>query len=273
MVKSEVGEPRGILNLKAGEKKFQLSRLAPSQSLSFFVEHYWIVNWDLRGHEPYRAETLPHPSVHLVFEKDKSRVVGVVTGKFTTILEDKGRVFGVKFKPGAFYPFVKAPVSEFTNKLISLQDVFGVDSKPLEEAILSLEDERRMVRLAEAFIRDRLPRRDENVVVINQIVDRVVADREIVKVADIATRFNISKRTLQRIFSRYVGVSPKWIIMRYRLHEAVEQLADGEVVDWTKLALDLGYFDQAHFIKDFKTIVGRSPAEYVRDIGLCDTKL
>lgn len=273
MLKSEVGEPRGILNLKAGEKKFQLSRLAPSQSLSFFVEHYWVVNWDLRGQEPYRAETLPHPSVHLVFQRGKSRVVGVVTGKFTTLLEGKGRVFGAKFKPGAFYSFVKSPVSEFTDKLIDLRDVFDVDSEPLEDAIFSLDDERMMVQLVEDFIRERRPGRDENVVVINQIVDRIVADREIVKVADITTRFNIGKRTLQRIFNQYVGVSPKWMIRRYRLHEVVEQLADGGVIDWAKLALDLGYFDQAHFIKDFKTVVGRSPAEYARNIGLCDTKL
>jgi AraC-like DNA-binding protein len=52
------------------------------------------------------------------------------------------------------------------------------------------------------------------------------------------------------------------VIKRYRLQEAADQVADSEVVDWAKLALDLGYFDQAHFIKDFKTIVGRTPAEY-----------
>jgi AraC-like DNA-binding protein len=72
---------------------------------------------------------------------------------------------------------------------------------------------------------------------------------------------------LQRIFSQYVGVSPKWVIKRYRLHEAAEQLAGGEVVDWPKIALELGYFDQAHFIKDFKTIVGESPAEYIKKIN------
>jgi AraC-like DNA-binding protein len=57
------------------------------------------------------------------------------------------------------------------------------------------------------------------------------------------------------------------VIKRYRLHEAAEQLAAGEVVDWPRLALDLGYFDQAHFIKDFKTIVGRTPAEYAKNLG------
>ena len=75
-----------------------------------------------------------------------------------------------------------------------------------------------------------------------------------------------SNAFLQRIFSQYVGVGPKWVIKRYRLQEAADQVADGEVVNWAKLALDLGYFDQAHFIKDFKSIVGKAPAEYTQEL-------
>jgi len=76
--------------------------------------------------------------------------------------------------------------------------------------------------------------------------------------------FKLSKRTLQRLFQQYVGVSPKWVIKRYRLHEAVERLAAGNEVDWTRLDLDLEYFDQAHFIKDFKAIIGKTPSEYTK---------
>src|SRR5690348_9956012 len=111
-MQSEPGKPRGILKQRAGEERFQLSRYLPSQDLSFFVEFYWIVRWDLRGQEPYIQETLPHPCVHLVFEPGQSMVFGVSTGKFSRQLEGKGRVFSIKFKPGAFYPFVKVPVSQ-----------------------------------------------------------------------------------------------------------------------------------------------------------------
>jgi AraC-like DNA-binding protein len=124
-----------------------------------------------------------------------------------------------------------------------------------------------MIALAEQFIRERLPERDENVALINRIVDRIIADRTITKVDDIVSRININKRTLQRLFRLYVGVSPKWIIRRYRLHEAAERMADGDVLDWPKMAVDLGYFDQAHFIRDFKAIVGSAPAEYAKTIG------
>jgi AraC-like DNA-binding protein len=268
MAKSIAEKPRGVLNLKAGEKKFQLSLHPPAPDLAFFVEHHWIVSWDLRGQEPYRQENLPHPCVHLAIEKGNSRIVGVVRGKFSYLLADKGRVLGVKFKPGAFYPFVKAPVSRFTDGSLSFREAFGVESTALEEAILSLEDAGAMIELAEGFLRARLPERDETVRLIERIVAQIIAEREITKVDDVASRLNLNKRTLQRLFSQYVGVSPKWVIKRYRLHEAAERLADGDVVDWPKLALDLGYCDQAHFIKDFKAIVGRSPAEYAKDIGV-----
>lgn len=266
-MKPNIGKPRGILKLKAGEKKFQLSRYPPAQDLSFFVERYWIVSWDLRGQEPYVQETLPYPCVNLVFEKDNSRVYGVGTGKFSRLLENKGRVFGVKFKPGAFYPFVKAPVSKLTDGSISFWDAFGVDSNALEEAILSQEDEGEMREIAENFLRERLPEQDENVREINRIVDYIIAHQEITRVDDIVNRLNLNKRTLQRLFSQYVGVSPKWVIQRYRLHEIAERLAGDKAVDCTTMALDLGYFDQAHFIKDFKAIVGRTPAEYAKRVA------
>jgi AraC-like DNA-binding protein len=72
----------------------------------------------------------------------------------------------------------------------------------------------------------------------------------------------MGKRSLQRIFSEYVGQSPKWVIQRYRLHEAIERFRSGDVLDWAQIALDLGYFDQAHLINDFKAMVGYTPTQY-----------
>jgi AraC-like DNA-binding protein len=267
MMKSTIGKPRGILNFKAGAKKFQLARHLPAQDLSFFVEHYWIVSWDLRGQEPYVQETLPYPCVHVVIEKDQSRVFGVETGKFARLLENKGRVFGIKFKPGGFYPLVKSSISRLTNTSISLRDVFGVNAGVLEEALLSQEGEAEMIELAENFLRERLPEQDKNVRVINEIVDCIIAHREITKVDDVVSQLNLNKRRVQRLFREYVGVSPKWVIKRYRLHEVAERLADREAVDWPTMVVELGYSDQAHFIKDFKTIVGRTPTEYAKGLS------
>jgi len=76
----------------------------------------------------------------------------------------------------------------------------------------------------------------------------------------------IAARQLQRLFREYVGVTPKWVIQRYRLIEAAERLATGVTEDFAGLALDLGYADQAHFIRDFKKLVGRPPAGYARSV-------
>jgi len=262
MLKTNAGMARNMVQPNA--EKFQRSRHLPAQDLAFFVGYYWIVRWDLRGQGSYLCETLPQPCIHLVFEKDQSRIVGIASGRFSYLLENTGLLFGVSFKPGAFFPFLKVPVSTLTNTSISLFDAFGLEHAALEKAILAQEDEAGMIALVEQFLRERLPERDKHAAVINQIVDRIIADREITKVDHVVSRFHISKRTLQRLFSHYVGVSPKWVIRRYRLQEAAEHLAEGEAVDWPKLALDLGYFDQAHFINDFKTIIGKTPAEYVK---------
>jgi transcriptional regulator GlxA family with amidase domain len=98
----------------------------------------------------------------------------------------------------------------------------------------------------------------------SSIVARILKDREIKTVADLAKATNIEKRKLQRMFSEYVGVSPKWVIRRFRLHELVEALNSGNHPDWAQLAVELGYFDQAHLINDFKSIVGFPPDQYRR---------
>ena len=95
---------------------------------------------------------------------------------------------------------------------------------------------------------------------------RIADDRTITRVDQIADQFTMPARQLQRLFREYVGVTPKWVIQRYRLIEAAERLAAGAVADFAGLALDLGYADQAHFIRDFKKIVGRAPAGFARNM-------
>lgn len=258
---------RGILNPRTAEKKFRLTRHFPSPDLSFFIARYWIIHWDLRGQPPFVQETLPYPCVNLVFEQGNTRVWGVDTGRFVRRLDGSGQVFGVKFKPGGYYPFVKRPVSAFTDSTHRLCDAFGTDPDVLDDVLFALDDDEQ-IGVVEDFLREHLPEPDENVVLVNQVVDCIMSDPRITKVDDIAASSSMSKRTLQRLFNQYVGVSPKWVIQRFRIHEATEQMASGAVRDWSKLAQTLGYFDQAHFIKDFKAVVGKTPAEYARSLAV-----
>ncbi len=264
MVSPKHVEAKGILNPHTAEKKFTLTRYLPASDLAPFVEWYWIIHWDLRGQAPYVQDVLPYPSVNLAIEKSQSGLFGVVTGKFSRELVGKGRVVAAKFKPGGFYPFVQVPLSQFTNKTTPLVELFGDEAERLEQSILTVDDDEEALRLLEGFLCERLPEHDPMGKLVNKIIDMVIADRSITRVDELVSQVNLSKRSLQRLFSQYVGISPKWVIQRYRLQDAADQLIKEQVTDCTDLAIRLGYFDLAHFIKDFKTIVGVSPAEYSR---------
>jgi AraC-like DNA-binding protein len=262
MERPEAGKARGVLRPERTDGIFHHERRLPAPDLALFVAHFWSVAWDLRGREPRVQETLPHPAVHIIFEAGNTRVGGVAKGRLSRRLEGQGRVFGIKFQPAGFHPFLGEPLSALTDTLLTLPEVFSDSGRALEEAVLGATEDAARTELAEAFLRDCHPEADPRVEFLNTIAARVAEDREIKRVEDISERFDVGTRTLQRLFARYVGVSPKWMIQRYRLHEALAQMDQGHPVDWASLALDLGYFDQAHFIKDFKALVGRTPAGY-----------
>jgi AraC-like DNA-binding protein len=100
---------------------------------------------------------------------------------------------------------------------------------------------------------------------VNAIVHQVARDRSITRVDDLAARLGVGTRRLQRLFADHVGVPPKWVINRSRIHAAAEAAAGPEPVDWATLAADLGYSDQAHLVRDFTAAVGTPPARYARD--------
>jgi AraC-like DNA-binding protein len=257
--------PRGVLQLRAGRGRFEVARFRPGPDLAELVEHYWMVSWDLRGRAPHTQHTLPHPGVHLVAEPDRSGIQGVLTGRFTRELEGWGRAFGVRFRPAGFHPFLGAPVAGLTDRRVAVAEVFGPAGDRLVAELLAADGEARLVAVAEAFLLGRPPAPDPNVPpLVNRVVDQIMADRDVTRVADVTDRTGMGTRRLQRLFATYVGVPPKWVIRRARLHEAVERLDRGDEVDLAFLARELGYFDQAHFTRDFRSAVGRPPTAYAR---------
>lgn len=75
---------------------------------------------------------------------------------------------------------------------------------------------------------------------VSKLVRRVLQERDIKTVNDLVSRTGIGKRSLQRVFNEYIGISPKWVIRRYRLHELMERLNSGDQLDLSDLALELG---------------------------------
>ena len=260
---SRVGPARGILRHPPAPGRFHHARLAPPDDLADLVQHFWIVRWDLQGGPPQVRETLPHPNIHLTVEDGQVRVHGVHTGRFTTRLRDRGGVFGIKFRAGAFRAVLGRPVSTLRNRSVAVEQALAVDASGYRQEILDAgEDDACQVAAAVRFLQSLPHELDATARQVRDMVERIEQDRGLLRVEQAADAFGINRRSLQRLFTNHVGVGPKWVIQRYRLHEAIERLAHGEPADWTRLALDLGYFDQAHFIRDFRALIGRSPGDY-----------
>ncbi len=224
---------------------------SPSPELARYVERYWVVSWDYP--EPYRQLVVPYPNVHLTFEDGRATVHGVSTGHGVRVLAGSGGVFGVAFRPGCFRPFLGSAVSTITDRSVDAGELFGTDlPQPLD------------VPTVERYLRARLPEPDLRADRAADVVARIAGDPGTTRVDALARDLGTSVRQLQRSFAEYVGVGPKWVIRRYRLHEVTERLAAGAQIDWAGLAAGLGYADQAHFTRDFREMFGEPPTWYAQ---------
>ncbi|WP_298327837.1 helix-turn-helix domain-containing protein [Haloactinopolyspora sp.] len=242
-----------------------LRRYPVHARLSRQVERCWSVHWDLRGRAPYTARNIPHPCVNITVTSDSAaHVHGVFTTTSTQVLRDSGWAFGVKFRPGGFHGFAGASVTALTDRAVPLSEFVGPEADQLAESVVAAASDHQRRQLLESFVRARLPAPEEPLGLVTDIVATMLEDRSITHVHHVGARFGLSVRTLQRLFHRYVGVGPKWVIRRYRLQDVADLLARGDVVDLSALALELGFFDQAHLSRDFSALVGTTPTEYAR---------
>jgi AraC-like DNA-binding protein len=261
-------EARGVLRAAAGQARFQVSRLPPTPLLDPFVEYYWIVRWDLRGREPYEQQVLPAPVINMTVEPDRSRITGIIRRQFRYVLRGEGCVLGVRFRPGGFHPFLRSRVSALTGRTIPIAQVFGPGAAAMVNGVREATGDADMVLVMDRFLCSVVPDREPAAEEVGWMVDRVAADPAVTRVAVLAREFGLTARTLQRLFAEYVGIGPKWVVQRYRIYEAIKQAAEGADTNWVQLAAELGYSDQAHFIRDFTAMVGTSPARYARDCAL-----
>lgn len=251
----------GILGGRSAD--FRLDRVPASADLTDLVERHWLVSWRLPAGRRGSVTLLPHPCVNLVFDRGEVAIAGVGRERFTYELEGEGRVFGVKFRPGGFLPFLAGPVSHLTGRSFPLATLWGgADSRRFADELAAAGDLDDLVAVAERHLRAHWPPPDPEVAEVGRIVHALLHDRSVRRVDDVSARFGVSARSLQRLFQRYVGVSPKWVLQRYRLHEAAARLAEGTAGSWAEVAVELGYFDQSHFIRDFTRAVGMTPVAY-----------
>jgi len=267
------GTSRGTLRPDDGSGMPQSARYLPSAAVGVYVEHYWTVRWSQPA--PARRAVLSHPAIHLTVEDGDGRlhghdlpaalVHGVVRGTFEVDLTPSGWVFGARFRPGGFTALTGIGAGGLTDHIADAGDVLdGADA--LRSAVLAASDDAGRITAFDEWLTPRLPAAvDPTYARTLQIVAGML-DRTVHRAEDVAASEGCSLRTLQRLFERYVGVGPKWLITRYRLHDALALIDSDESletpVDLAALAAELGWFDQAHFTRDFTAHVGVSPQAY-----------
>ncbi|HTE44843.1 MAG TPA: helix-turn-helix domain-containing protein [Gemmatimonadaceae bacterium] len=257
-----------------GASRVNHVKCASAPALAPFVEHYWLSRWDRRGHPPRTAASLLDPCFHLHVQDGRADVMGVVRGTFRVRIEDVGCVVGVKFRPGGFYPFVERSAVEWTDRVVPADDVLDDAHAPnawareLSDAAADCQGDAAanaalIATHLDAFLGARLPARDAAAEKVAALVALIAARADVRRIGDLVAASGRSERTLDRLFARYVGVSPAWVIRRYRLRAAAERLAASPPADVRAVAWELGYADQAHFIRDFRATIGVTPGAYV----------
>lgn len=235
-------------------------RVAPSPDLADVVEQHWVVRWDLCGLPALHRELLPDPSVNLVVEPSGVLLYGVGSCRGVRELRGRGMAIGTKFLPGGFSGFRPGPLAAITGRALTMADAFGPAGAQLDGAVAAADwDVSATIFAVSRLLRAQRPPADSKRELVMAVLEAMRAAEPGVRVGELAARFAIVPRTMQRLFAWHVGVSPKQVLQRLRRQRAIDQL-NSEPVTLAQLAAALGYFDQAHLARDFRATLGCAPS-------------
>ena len=246
-------------------------RFAPRAGLADVVRRFWVPVWDLAPGRASIQRVLQYPVCLITVAADHASLVGPTSGLATKRLTGRGWTVGAMLQPAAGRQLLGADVSTLVDGQIALQDSTLTEVPRLVadiRASMTNPDDpaarESAVAVMETALR-RLTPVDPEGLAVNTIVRTIENDPTIQRVSQIYERFGMNERALQRLAARRIGLTPKWLIRRRRLHEASWQLlGDAALAD---LAASLGYSDQAHFQRDFRSATGITPATYARQRG------
>ena len=254
----------GVMHHNDSKKHYRLRRYVPDTPLANLIEQYWLVNWQLKNGQEHVQRNLPDPNFHLTFDGLGVKLIGPVSKVYQYPMAASGCVIGVKFNAGALNVLLDGPASDYVDKELSASKYFGSGVIDIFETRADgMTDEMIVSALNKFLVRfvEPVTAKQTQVAVL---LDCIKNSGEIYTVAQLAQRADLSVRTLQRLFNQYIGLSPKWLLRKYRLHEALEEL-EANTLTMIELATQLEYTDQSHLIRDFKDMLGMSPAQYLSD--------
>lgn len=250
---------------------FTIGRWPAEPDVDDLVRRFWVPVWDVPGGGDSTQRVLQYPTCLIVVSPSYARFYGVVRGLSSTTLSGRGWAVGVMLRPAAGSLVLGGQVRPWTDRFGELSDVLGPSATELVATVRRLmtpnpDDEAAQHAATDAvqdWLRPLLPA-DEEGLLINAIVEDVENDPDLLRVEELARRWGLTERSLQRLVSRRLGLTPKWLIQRRRLHEAAARLRwDDDTV--ATVAADLGYADEAHLVRDFRTVTGTTPGAFARE--------
>ncbi|GIP32055.1 helix-turn-helix domain-containing protein [Paenibacillus sp. J2TS4] len=250
----------------------------PKMPLSLFVDYFWYMEDYNPSHSKELA--LPDGSVDVIIDlgEDKIRLFdsnyrelvfghsilcGPHSEYFVIDTACESRVIGIHFKQGGIHPFLKEPLVELHNKHFPLDILWGSKVSEIRDELLASPGPDEMFQVLERSLLS-LARKDLK---WDPAVQFVLNHLHGCQIAEIIEQTGISHRRFNQIFKAEVGMTPKRLNRLYRFQEVLRLVHSGENISWVNIAQACGYFDQAHFIKDFSSFSGINPSEYRPILG------
>lgn len=270
-------DTRGILDPWLLRQRIHLTRYPVGPDLAGLIDRFWAVQWDMPAATVHRQQVLTHPGANLsvgnaaiggtetLLGPVEARLNGVTRTLATRFLVGRGWTVAAMTTPGGLGAFVTEPAT-YNDRVVALEEALGTDDSVLIKEVSAQPDqESRVGVLAEVLanvIAGADPRRVRRAREVADVARLAESDRSVRRLSDLCGKAGVGPRSLQRMFMQYAGVSPTWVLRRYRLLDAAEEVRGGQRVSWAKVAADLGYADQAHLTRDFRSVIGQTPAAY-----------
>ncbi len=190
-------------------------------------------------------------------------VSGPKTKCFVIDTSQEERVFGIQFQPGGTFPFFRPPASELRNSDVTLECLWKAAAAELRERLLAAATIDSMFALAEQYLLTQLVRQLQLHPAVDFARQRFCRAPHMTTVASVLDRIGLSQHRFIQLFRDQVGLSPKAFCRVRRFQRVLHAVHGSHDVDWAQVALDCGYYDQPHFIHDFRAFSGLTPSQYL----------
>jgi AraC-like DNA-binding protein len=190
-------------------------------------------------------------------------ISGARTSCFAIDTSQEDRVFGIQFQPGGAFPFFRTPACELENASADMEDLWPHAARELRERLLGARTIDAMFALAAQSLLAQLVRPLELHPAVRFARRQFCARPHQISVSTVLRETGLSQRRFIQIFHQQVGLTPKAFCRVQRFQRILATVHGEQEVDWTDVALCCGYYDQAHFIHDFREFSGLTPTQYL----------